>query len=70
MKKIKEPKKKYPKPPDWITMWVWDGYEEGDPWHRHSDTWWNWRAIHHPSGLDYVPDRGGFVEALRIGTFN
>ena len=31
-------------------------------WYNDPKTFWNFRAIFHADGLDYVPDRGGFKE--------
>jgi hypothetical protein len=31
-----------------------------EPWFTDSRNFWSFRTIFHPSGLDYVPDRGGF----------
>lgn len=34
----------------------------GGQWYTAPENFWKWRAIFHPDGLDFVPDRGGFSE--------
>lgn len=52
-------KQKRPPLPHWITIREEDKANPGDPWYTDSN-FWTFRAIHHCSGLDYVPGRGGF----------
>lgn len=56
-------KKRRVEPHHWITIRELTSTVEGDPWYTDGCCFWRFRAIFHPSGLDYVPDRGGFVAA-------
>lgn len=47
--------------PQWITIREVPQADDNDPWYTDGCNFWKFRAIHHTHGLDYVPDRGGFV---------
>lgn len=61
MKKNRQACRKYLTLPHWISIREMDKCNEGDPWYTDGCNFWKFRAIHHTSGLDYVPDRGGFT---------
>ena len=44
--------------------WAWGNYasKEGGTWYTDPLNFWSFRAIFHPGGLDFVPDRGGYRE--------
>jgi hypothetical protein len=48
--------------PHWIQPRVLPKITDEDPWYVDETCVWRFRAIHHTAGLDYVPDRGGFVK--------
>jgi hypothetical protein len=54
-------RKKRIEPPHWITIRELTQAEPSEPWYTDGCNFWKFRAIHHKSGLDYVPDRGGFI---------
>ena len=38
---------------------------DNTPWYTDESNFWRFRAIFHPTGLDFVPDRGGFAKDAR-----